>query len=72
MTRIIRRIHRDLMLPTGRSIALGLRFNHLVWTKYLDLAWEATPLHEKLTWLLFLGNTLSILTIFQILAFKAM
>lgn len=49
---------------------MGIRFNRLVWTKYFDAAWEATPLHEKLTWVLFLSNTLAILTLLQILAFK--
>ncbi len=61
---------RKFIAPTGRTITLGFRLNHLIWTKYFDAAWEATPLHEKLTWILFITNTLAILTLTQILAFK--
>ena len=70
MTRMIRRFHREIIAPTGKSIVLGLRLNQLIWTKYFDTAWEATPMHEKLTWILFVSNTLTILTLIQILAFK--
>lgn len=61
---------RHIVVPTGRTIAMGIRFNQLVWTTYFDAAWESTPLHEKLTWILFLINTLAILTLLQVLAFK--
>ncbi|MCL4200236.1 hypothetical protein KJZ67_02745 [Patescibacteria group bacterium] len=64
------RFFHHIIVPTGRTIVMGIRFNRLVWTKYFDAAWEATPLHEKLTWVLFLSNTLAILTLLQILAFK--
>lgn len=61
---------RKFIIPTGRTLALGLRLNHLIWVKYFDAAWDATPLHEKLTWILFITNTLGVLTLIQILAFK--
>lgn len=70
MTRLFLRIHQHVFVPTGKSIVLGMRFNTLVWTKYFDAAWEATPLYEKLTWVLLLVNTMCILTLFQILAFR--
>ncbi len=70
MTRIIRRFHSSVIVPTGRTIVLGVRLNQLIWTKYFDAAWEATPMHEKLTWILFISNTLTVLTLIQILAFK--
>lgn len=53
-----------------RSVALGIRLNQLIWTKYFDDAWEVIPLHEKLSWILFVSNTLAVLTLIQILAFK--
>lgn len=71
MTRMIRRFHREIIRPTGRTVMLGIRLNQLIWTKYFDMAWEATPLHEKLTWIWFLSNTIGILTLIQILAAKA-
>lgn len=71
MTRIVRHIHKTVIRPTGRTIILSLRLNKLIWTKYFDMAWEATPLWEKLTWLMFLANTLSILTVLHILTIKA-
>lgn len=70
MTRIIRKFHSSVLVPTGRGIVMGVRLNQLIWTKYFDAAWEATPMHEKLTWILFVSNTLTILTLIQILAFK--
>ncbi len=70
MARFIRKIHTRFISPTGRTIALGLRLNQLIWTKYFDAAWVATPLHEKLTWILFITNTLAILTLLQLLAFS--
>lgn len=62
MTRIIR--------TTGETIALGVRLNHLIWTKYFDAAWAVTPMHEKISWILFVSNTIAILSLIQILAFK--
>lgn len=47
-----------------------IRLNYLIWTKYFDRAWEVTPIHEKLTWMFFLTNTMAILTLFEIFAFK--
>lgn len=70
MARFIRRIHARILAPAQRTLTLGLRFNALVWTKYFDDAWDAIPLHEKLTWILFISNTLAILTLIQFLAFK--
>lgn len=70
MRTMIRRFRSSVLAPTKHSIALGLRLNQLIWTQYFDDAWEAIPLHEKLTWMLFVSNTLAILTLFQILAFK--
>jgi len=70
MARFIRRIHQEVLAPTGVTVALGLRLNWLIWTKYFDMAWEATPLHEKLTWILVISNTLCVLTLLQIIVFK--
>lgn len=70
MARIIRQFHTRIISPTTRSIALGIKLNQLIWTRYFDDAWNAIPLHEKLTWILFISNTLAILTLFQLLAFK--
>ncbi len=70
METAIYRIHTGFLAPTGRTIKLGLRFHVLIWTKYFDQAWDATPLHEKLTWLLFAANTLCVMTILQFLAFR--
>lgn len=72
MAHMIRRFHRNVIRPTGRNIMLGIRFNQLVWTKYFDIAWEATPLDEKLAWIWFFTNTIAILTLIQILAAKAL
>ncbi len=70
MARIIRQFHTRILSPTTRSIALGIKLNQLIWTRYFDDAWNTIPLHEKLTWILFISNTLAILTLFQLLAFK--
>lgn len=70
MTTALRHFRRSIIAPTRKTIVLGLRFNILIWTKYFDAAWAATPLHEKLTWILFISNTLAVLTLLQILAFK--
>lgn len=70
MARFIRNFHSRILSPTGKTIALGLKLNRLIWTEYFDAAWEAIPLHEKLTWILFISNTLTILTLFQLLALK--
>jgi hypothetical protein len=67
---IHRRTHTTFLSRTAHSIVMGVRFNQLVWTKYFDQAWKATPTHEKLTWILFLSNTLGILTLLEILVFK--
>lgn len=64
---LFRTIQYRFIRPTRSAIALGYRFNYLLWTKYFDVAWEATPLHEKLTWVMLLANTMAILTLFQIL-----
>lgn len=65
---IIRRLHRSVIAPTGRTIVLGARLHVLIWTRYFDDAWESIPLHEKLAWMLAISNTLAILTLFQLLA----
>ncbi len=67
-TTIIRRLHRSVIRPTGRTITLGARLHVLIWTRYFDAAWDSIPLHEKLAWILFITNTLAILTLFQLLA----
>lgn len=69
MATALRQFHHSVIAPTGRTIALGLRLNVLIWTKYFDIAWESTPLHEKLTWLMFLSHTLAIITLINFLAF---
>ncbi len=69
MATALRHFHRTVIAPTGRTIVLGVRFNQLVWTKYFDAAWEATPLHEKLTWIMFLSHTMAIITLISFLAF---
>lgn len=69
MTRIFKKIQSGVV-ATGKTVGLGVRLNQLIWTKYFDQAWEATPLHEKLTWILFIANTLCILTLIQFLALK--
>lgn len=69
MTATLRHFHHAFLAPTGKTIALGVRFNILVWTKYFDAAWESTPLHEKLTWIMFLSHTLAIITLINLLAF---
>lgn len=53
-----------------KTLLLGVRLNQLIWTRYFDRAWARTPLSEKLTWLLFLTNTLAIITLLQILTFS--
>lgn len=68
MTATLRQFHRSVIAPTGRTIALGVRLNVLIWTKYFDTAWEATPLHEKLTWIMFLSHTMAIITLINFLA----
>lgn len=70
MTNIIKNVHRAIIRPATQTLVLAGTFHYLVWTKYFDAAWETTPLHEKLTWLMLLANTLSILTILEIIAFK--
>ena len=70
MVRIIRQLNSKIISPTRRTLTLSIRLNQLIWTKYFDAAWAATPLHEKLTWILFLTNTLAILTLLQLLAFS--
>lgn len=69
MATALRHFHRAVIAPTGRTIALGLRLNVLIWTKYFDAAWESTPLHEKLTWFMFLSHTMAIITLINFLAF---
>ena len=71
MARAIRQFHTEILVPTGKSFVLRLRLNQLIWTKYFDMAWEAAPLHEKLTWILFISNTLCVLTLIQILALRS-
>ncbi|HLD25355.1 MAG TPA: hypothetical protein VJB96_05555 [Patescibacteria group bacterium] len=55
-----------------KTLLLGVRLNQLIWTKYFDRAWQRTPLDEKLMWMLFLTNTMAIITLIQIFAFKAL
>lgn len=69
MATALRHFHRTVIAPTGRTIALGLRLNVLIWTKYFDAAWESTPLHEKLTWLMFVSHTMAVITLINFLAF---
>lgn len=68
MTRVIRHIHYHVIQPTSETIALGARLHYLIWTKYFDDAWAQTPLHEKLTWILFLSHTFAILSILMLLS----
>ena len=55
-----------------KTLLLGVHLNQLIWTRYFDRAWARTPLSEKLSWILFLTNTMAIITLIQIFMFKAL
>lgn len=38
-----------------------------MWTQDFDNAWGSLPTHEKLTWIVFIGNTVAILTLIEVL-----
>lgn len=38
-----------------------------MWTQDFDTAWASLRTHEKLTWIMFIGNTVAILTLIEVL-----
>ena len=37
-----------------------------MWSHDFDNAWGSLPTHEKLTWIVFVGNTVAILTLIEV------
>jgi len=50
-----------------QTIVTSAAINQKLWTVWFGQAWDSLRFHEKLTWLLFISYTVSILTMLEIL-----
>jgi len=42
-----------------------IQLNYRLWTEDVVVAWESISITEKIVWLMFLANTISILTMLE-------
>lgn len=69
MARLFRRTGRIILYP-ARASYHAIAFNGKLWNTLFWEAWYPIPLDKKLIWIAFVGQTIAILTIVELLLFK--
>lgn len=55
------------MQQVGGFLGYAVKQNRQFWQETFWQAWDTTPLDEKLVWLFFLSQTLSLITLIEVL-----
>lgn len=49
-------------------VGTAIQGNKILWTKAVGMAWDRISLTEKLIWIFFLGNTIALITLIEMIA----
>jgi hypothetical protein len=67
----------EIICATRRIVLYPIRLGHKTYTIHIRLwksmfwdAWYPLPMHVKLSWIAFVGQTIAILTLIELLALK--
>lgn len=71
MKALARKIKKHVIYPFALAGKFFISSNVYLLTEGIDEAWMTIPMSQKLTWIAFVGNTVAILTILEILSLRA-
>lgn len=63
-------ISKDGIKPSKNILTQAYRGNLLLWRSMFWQTWNRLPLDEKLTWIVFVGQTVAVLTLLEFVILK--